>query len=476
MRIALVNVPVQEGNNVFPPLGLLYLAGALRAAGHVLLVLDEDPRRTPDLAGRIAAFRPEIVGFSFLTMSWDRASELVVAVRARLPGVLLVGGGAHATADPTGTLESLALDAVVVGEGEIAMCEIAHLVSSGGSIELVAGVVTRTGKGPERVPVQDLDELPFPARDLLGHAPYLRPPGLIRGWASQGIASMLGGRGCPFKCSYCASHQQLGRRVRMRSPGNIVAELEMLKRVDDIRGIYWVDDVFTHDRAWALEVCAAIAPLGLHWGCQSRADAVDGALLRAMRDAGCVQIDVGVESGSSRILKAMHKGVSPEQYIDAFDLIHAAGLRTGASFIVGYPGETEEEIRATQALAKRLRSEWTVFFFATPYPGTELWRKTVKQQGESWPAWGESWNNRVGPEPFIRGEVPPDRVAWWRSQLQNQHFRTNYLRRRNLPFIAQLAQTLPRPAVRKALRSFVFTGGRADDVVEAAFSEWRVAG
>ena len=475
MRVALVNVQYHEGNNVFPPLGILYVAAAMREAGHEVLVLDADPQQRRDLVDVVVAHRPALVGLSFLTMTYDRAVTLAGALAARLPGVFLVAGGAHVTADPLGSIEALPLDAVVVGEGERTLVALAHALASGGALGSIPGVVTRAGRGPEVVPEQDLDTLSFPARDLLGHGTYLRPPGLIRGWAASGIASMLGSRGCPFKCSYCASHQQLGRRVRMRSPGNIVAELEQLRRDDGIRGVYWVDDVFTHDRAWTLEVCDAIRPLGLSWGCQSRADAVDGPLLRAMRAAGCVQVDVGVESGSPRILKQMHKGVTPEQVVEAFDLIHGAGLRTGASFIVGYPGETEDDIEATAALAARIRSDWTVFFFATPYPGTELWRRNVAEHGGDWPGWGERWNNRGGPLPLLASEVTAERVAWWRSRLQNRHFRSNYLRARNLPFIARLARTLPEPSVRQAVGRLVTRGGRADDVVEAAFAAWRAA-
>jgi radical SAM superfamily enzyme YgiQ (UPF0313 family) len=367
------------------------------------------------------------------------------------------------------------LAAVVTGEGEEAAVELVEAIEQGGSLEKIPGVVTRKGCGPSRATIADLDTLPFPARRLLGHKPYLRPPGLIRGWTSHGIASMLGGRGCPFRCSYCASHQQLGRKVRLRSIENILSELSLLQKEDNICGMYWVDDVFTHNRDWVLELCSALRGKGLVWGCQSRADAVDGPLLRAMKAAGCVQIDIGVESGSERLLKQMHKGVGSLQIIEAFDMIHAAKIRTGASFILGFPGETEDDILATAALAKRIRSDWTVFFFATPYPGTELWQKTVQRFGSHWPAWGEAWNNRVGPAPLLAGGISTERLIAWRSQLQNQYFCTNYLHLQNFPFIARLASTLARDEVRRALAQLLFRGGRADDLVEAAFSAWRAA-
>jgi anaerobic magnesium-protoporphyrin IX monomethyl ester cyclase len=474
LRVALVHVQYHEGNNVFPPLGLLYVASALRDAGHQVTVFDEDPRTRLDLSARVAALRPELVGLSFMTMCWDRARDLAQDLRARLPDAWLIAGGPHPTAEPLATVTDFELDAVVVGEGEVTAVELALALESGASLVAVPGVVTRDGAGPDRVFIDDLDQLSFPARDLLGHEPYLRPPGLIRGYASSRIASMLAGRGCVFKCTFCESHRQLGTRVRIRSVANVMAELELLVERDRIRGMYWVDDVFTHHREWLLELCDALVAKDwdLKWGCQARVTAVDGALLRAMKRAGCVQVDFGVESGSDRVLKSMHKGITSAAVVDAFAMTKAVGLRTGASFIIGSPGETEEDLAATAALADRIRSDWTVFFYSTPYPGSDLGR-TARTHDEAWPEWGEDWNNRVGPVPIAQGSLPREILVQARSDLQNRHFRRNYLRIRNVPFMLRLARTLRRPTVRRALVRTATSRARWDDVVEAAFSEWR---
>lgn len=474
LRIALANVQFHEGNNVFPPLGVLYVAGALRAAGHDVHVVDGDPVARPGLAEEVCRESPEVVGFSFLTMTWERARRLVVDVRARLPNARLIVGGAHATADPSGTLRAFPVDAVVVGEGERTALDLVRRLQDGASWDGVPGVVTAAGAGPTRPFEPSLDSLPFPARDLLGHEPYLRPPGLIRGWASSRIASMLAGRGCPFACSFCESHRQMGTRVRMRSVANVLAELDQLVERDRIRGVYWVDDVFTHDRAWVLELCEALGrrPYRLRWGCQSRVTSVDRRLLEAMRDAGCVQVDFGVESGSARMLKAMHKSITPTDVEEAFSLAHAVGLRTGASFILGSPDETEEDLAATAELARRIDSDWTIFFFSTPYPGTELYERAAPRWRGLWPEFGERWNNRVGPTPLAHGGLDPALVLRTRARLQNRHFARNYLHLRNVPFMLRLARTLPRPEVRAALGR-VLVAGRLDEVVEAAFSTWR---
>ncbi len=459
---------------MFPPLGILYVAAALRAAGHDVHVYDGDPVVRPGLAAEIASTNPDIVGFSFLTMTWERALQLAQAVRESLPGARLIAGGAHATADPTGTLRAFPVDAVVVGEGEETAVDLVRRLARCESWDGAPGTVTRVATGPVRPFIASLDGLPFPARDLLGHEPYLRPPGLIRGWASTRIASMLAGRGCPFACAFCESHRQMGTRVRMRSVANVMAELDQLVRRDRIRGMYWVDDVFTHDRAWVLAFCEALRARSyrLEWACQSRVTSVDRALLVAMRGAGCVQVDFGVESGSARVLKSMHKAITPTDVVEAFSLAHAVGLRTGASFILGSPGETEEDLAATADLARRIDSDWTIFFFSTPYPGTELYERSAPRWGETWPAFGERWNNRVGPTPLAHGGLDPALVTRTRARLQNRHFARNYLHLRNVPFMLRLAATLPHPDVRAALGRVV-VAGRLDEVVEAAFSTWR---
>jgi anaerobic magnesium-protoporphyrin IX monomethyl ester cyclase len=477
VRISLLHVQFHEGNNIFPPLGILYVGAVLRNAGHEVQILDRDPRRRADTVADMVAFRPDVVGLSFMTMTYDRAVDVARQLRDRLPRAHLIAGGPHPTADPEGTLRAMAIDSVAVGEGEATMLDLVQRLEAGEDLAGTPGLwVDPDTAPPPRAAIEDLDSLPFPARDLLGHGPYLRPPGLIRGYASSRIASMLASRGCPFACSFCASKQQLGKAVRFRSPDDLMAELDHLVAVDGIRGMYFVDDLFTHDREWTLAFCAALRrrPYRLEWACQARVHQVDEALLRAMKAAGCVQIDYGVESGSARVLKAMRKGTKPAQIVAAFALTRKVGLRTGASFVLGSPGETEADLQETAAIARQIDADWTVFFLSTPYPGTHLHKQT-EDHHDAYPQYGEHWNNRITARPFEQGSVSPDRLRTVRASLQNRHFRRNYLHRRNVPFILRLAPTLARPHVARTALSVTLGRGRMDDLVEAAFAEWREA-
>ena len=477
MRISLLHVQFHEGNNMFPPLGILYVAGALREAGHRVQVLDGDPLVETDLATRVAAFRPELIGLSFLTMTCGRAATLAADLRRLLPGVPIMAGGPHATAEPEDTLTRLGVDVVVRGEGERSAVEIADRVGAGRSLEGLPGCATPRGRGPDRAPIQDLDTLPLPARDLLDFERYLAAPGLIRGHASARHASVMAGRGCRYRCTFCASHLQLGRDLRMRSVPDVIAELHHLVEEYDVRGVYFVDDIFTGDRRWVRRFCAALAraPFRLEWACQSRVESVDRGLLEAMRAAGCVQVDFGVESGSKRVLRRMKKGTTAASVARAFDLAHDVGLRTGASFILGSPDEEASDLDETLALARRIRSDWTVFFFSTPYPGTELWHE-LKQSGQldGLPEYGAVWNNRQNQTPFDQGPLSPEALAAYRRRAQNQHFSRNYLSPRNLRYAARLArQAAARPHLWLEAGRSLLLGGRWDDAVEAWFAEDR---
>lgn len=479
MRVSLIHVQFHEGNNMFPPLGLLYVGGALREAGHRVHILDGDPELETDLIDRVVAFSPELIGISFLTMTWTRAVRLAAALRERLPGVPVMVGGPHATAEPESTLAGMKASIVVRGEGERTAVEIAHRLSNNMPLDGILGTVTAAGREADRPPIEDLDALPSPARDLLDFERYLAPPGLIRGRASARHASVMAGRGCRYRCTFCASHLQLGRDLRMRSVDHVLRELDTLVSEWRVRGIYFVDDIFTGDKPWVRDFCAALQqrPYRLEWGCQSRVESVDEALLVAMRDAGCVQIDFGVESGSKRVLRQMKKGTTWNSVVSAFDLAHRVGLRTGASFILGSPGEDTADLDDTLDLAARIDSDWTVFFFSTPYPGTELWQQ-LKERGltEGLPAYGELWNNRQNETPFDQDTLPPEILAAYRARAQNRHFPRNYLTPRNLRYALQLARRAAlQPALMATAAQAVVTGGRVDDAVEAWFAADRAA-
>jgi radical SAM superfamily enzyme YgiQ (UPF0313 family) len=259
---------------------------------------------------------------------------------------------------------------------------------------------------PRRPVLEDLDQLPLPAWHLIDAERYLAPPGLIRGYALRGVATVFATRGCPYTCIYCGSHQTFGRRMRARSAAHVIAELRLLWDRYGARAFYFCDDLFTFDRDWVYGFCEAMRASfagNVKWACQTRVDCVDAELFRTMRAAGCVQIDFGVESGSERIQEVLSKRTPPSTVTRAFEVTRSVGLRTCATFIIGSPEERREDIEATLALARRLDADYTAFYFSTPYPGTRLWDMAVEA---GWIPrdvdFNEDWTHRQPRQPVMQ--------------------------------------------------------------------------
>jgi radical SAM superfamily enzyme YgiQ (UPF0313 family) len=478
VRIALVNVQLLDGNNLVPPLGALYVAAELERAGHEVIVVDGDPTAYPVL-DEVAAFGPDVVGVGFLTASYQRAITLMRRLRQALPRALTLAGGVHPTVFPEETLRVSGFDVAVVAEGEETTRELVARYERGEPLEGTLGTVVRVRESvdrfvhaPRRPLPEDLDTLPLPAWHLVDAERYLAPPGLIRGYAMRGVATVFASRGCPYNCIYCGSHQTFGRRMRTRSAGHVIAELRMLHDRYGARAFYFCDDLFTFDKEWVYGFCQAmIAEFGgkIPWACQTRVDCVDAELFRTMKAAGCLQIDFGVESGSERIQEVLSKRTPPETVLRAFQVTRAVGIRTCATFIIGSPDERKEDVEASFALAKKIDADYTAFYFSTPYPGTKLWDMAVES---GWVArdtdFNEDWTHRQPKRPVMQVHFSAEELVALRRSLQNAFFVRNYVRPRNVPFYVRLGVTaLKNPSLfAEAARRFVGTG-RLDDAAEA---------
>jgi anaerobic magnesium-protoporphyrin IX monomethyl ester cyclase len=225
--------------------------------------------------------------------------------------------------------------------------------------------------GPRR-PRYDLDSLPFPARELYDHNAYKSYYQAHHGYT---ITSMITSRGCPFDCDFC-SRPIFGRTFRSRSPKNIVDEMEVIAGYGYER-IWLADDIFPLNRKIGLAVCDEIVKRGLdiEWECLCRADIMDYELARRMRRAGCVRVFFGLESGNDRVLRLMNKRLTVEKSRRAVHAVDAAGIRAGAFFILGYPGETNETMLDTIRFASSLPLDYFSFTIPYPIPGTGLYEK-----------------------------------------------------------------------------------------------------
>lgn len=389
MRVALVRyhdramvntreIPsVVDRMGVWPPLGLAYLGGALRAGGHEAALFDcvREGWGGDDLRRALERWRPDLVGVTATTPEIQGAVEAASQARECAPRVVV--GGPHVSLLPRETLSHRCFDFAVAGEGEEALLALLDALRGGGELAAVPGLVWRRGEetvcNPSAV-VEDLDHIPLPARDLIPPRRYGRAD------ARTPMATMISTRGCPFRCGFCHRPPEQ-RRVRHRSPELVAEEMERLAVDEGVREIIFCNDMLTVNAAQIESLCRSIRRrrLRLRWQGATRVDIVSADLMKLMRESGCRQLKFGVESGSQAILDRMEKGITVAQARSAFAGARAAGLKTGAYFILGYAGETPETMAATIRLARELNPDYVMFYPAVPLPGTLLHEDAVRE-------------------------------------------------------------------------------------------------
>lgn len=374
------------------PISLLTTAGLLRHEGHEVRVVDAIARElSPSaLISELQAFAPKLVLLNVSTATFRGDALVASAIREALADVFLAAFGVHVTALPDESLrEAPAIDAVIRREPEVTAAALARALDDGAGLGGVAGLSFRTGDGairhnPDRPFLEDLDSLPFPARDLVDHRLYPAP---VDGRPHTLVVTS---RGCPFPCTFCTAHLYYGRKLRRRDPARVADELEEAVRSLGLRLFTFWSDTFTLDREHVLGICAEIRRRGLaiEWMANSRVDRVDAELLREMRASGCSVVSFGVESGVQEILDRVRKGTTLRQILAAFDACRQAGMRSAAHIILGLPGETPATIRATLRLVRRIRPNFVQFYGAIPFPGTEFHRE-ARERGwivaRDWP-------------------------------------------------------------------------------------------
>ena len=369
-----------------PPLGLGYLASLARKAGHEVVILDAEAERLTDeqAAAAIMARKPEVVGFSATTPIYHKACNIAEHLKNTAPRIKTIIGGPHISVLGQEAFFSC-FDLAVRGEAEMVFPSLLEALENGGhGLEGIAGVIMRRGQEvldqgwSPRVP--DLDALPFPAWDLYNLKAYKTH---VRGQGWIPYATLNLTRGCPFKCVFCAASQLEGKKLRARSPRNVVDEIAFLKKNFNISHVCFNDSTLTLRPDLIKEFCALLlaANLQVTWEGWTRANLVDEELLSLMKQAGFVRVSFGIETGSPRILKLIRKEVSHEDIRRVYRLAGKLGLEATCSAMMGHPGETETDVWETVRFIRSIPEiEYSPLSIAVPYPGTELYQ--MAQNGE----------------------------------------------------------------------------------------------
>ncbi|NUM87704.1 MAG: radical SAM protein [Bdellovibrionales bacterium] len=387
--------PLEGYHYPVPQVALGYLASALKAAGHEVEVLDAllhgwDPDRTVE---EIARRVPDVVGFRVWSHQVRAAERVAAGVRAAMPSAKLVIGGPHATTDQEYFGRSPLWDFAIAGEAEEGFpLLLAHL--SGSSVDLfrIPGLLRRTDQGVQANPlsqVEDLDRfsVDWECLGLPGyHRKVARTTAYDHGRAKNAFLFMT--RGCPYPCTYCAASITNGRRIRSHSAARVFDDIEHLYGRYGVRHFNLMDDNFTFRKETVMEFCdefdrrrARIPGVTFHNPNGVRVDRLDREMLQRMKRAGWQWLHIGVESGSEATLRRMKKRLDLRKAAENIALIREEGLKCWGFFMLGFVGETREEIEATIQWAVDSRLHAATFSLFSPIPGTEVYRE-LRASGE----------------------------------------------------------------------------------------------
>lgn len=393
MKVLLINPPPVRGVNViregrcmqrteawttvWSPVSLATIAAVLRDAGFEMRLHDGSVEKADcdEVIGDITSWGPDLVVVNTATTAIEQDLEFVDMVAAAIPGVRMMVMGVHPSYFPDECFEkSSELEIAVRGEPEYSIRDAAQAVREGSPLSGVPGISFRSDDGSvkhneERPFIEDLDELPFPAWDLVNTDLYLMP------FSGRPYLLVASARGCPYPCTFCASKVYYGARVRKRSPARVVDELAwIVERFGISDFLFWTES-FTNDQEYAIATAREMIArqMNINWVCNSRVDTVSPRFLRTIKKAGCWMIGFGIESGNQGVLDRAKKKTSIADAVRSVRMAHEVGLEVTGHCILGLPGETEETLQQTIDFAKFLRLDFAQFYCAVPFPGSELY-------------------------------------------------------------------------------------------------------
>jgi len=389
MKVLLVK-PYNLTDHIQPSLGLGYLASAIRK-DHKVEILDCIKERIKPSAfgGVLDNAKPDVVGIQCYTYDLYYLKDMLKSCKAR--NIKTVLGGPHPSVEPKSTMEFFGddLDFLFQGEAEIGFKKLLDRLQEENSTDLdeIPGLVWRkdgTVRASNRCFTEDINSLEMPAWDLIKPQEY---PEAQHGafFEKFPIAPIMATRGCPFSCTFCAGNLVSGKSLRKRSPENIIHEIEALYHDFGVREFHIVDDNFTLDKVFAKNFLKDLKKLNLDisWAVPNgiRMDTLDDEMLDLMKDTGLYLISLGIESGSDRVLGLMKKQITTEKIKESIKMIRKHGIKIAGFFILGFPGETQEDIKKTIKFSLELDLIRANFFTYLPFPGTESFN-ALKREGK----------------------------------------------------------------------------------------------
>jgi anaerobic magnesium-protoporphyrin IX monomethyl ester cyclase len=436
MKILLLEPPFERFQGIkraFFPLGLAYVAAYIEARGHTVEIYDVEHTKETNiipyaeaancyqkfLAGlnnpehpiwleikaELERFRPQLIGISCPTVKYAPALKIAELAKQLEPEIKVVLGGCHPTVMAEQVLANQVVDFIIRGEGELTLSQLLDFLQSHSPLTDIAGLSYKLNgqvcHNTARQLLPDLNQLPFPARKLLRDA---------AGYDAEDMGLMMGSRGCPFQCTYCASKNMWSRKVRYRSVQNIIDEICEVKEQFGTSQFSFEDDSFTANSQLIGEFCQQLISRQLHisWSAITRINLLNDELIQKMKRAGCNHIRVGIESGSDTVLKNTKKGLTVAQMRAGAKVLRRHGIYWSAYFMLGLPSETEADVLATIKLMKEIKPDYCTLSIFTPYPGTEIF-DVLRQAGMVSEDMDWSRFSHASPHNYFAPQIPRQR-------------------------------------------------------------------
>lgn len=359
-----------------------YMAAVFQNFGYEAKIMDYPAEKMEweDYIKDLKEFKPDIIVMSITTATIEKDMQAFQLAKELYPEIITITKGAHFLSSSSKELNQngyKAMDYAISGEAEFIIGDLIKALENNEPLENIGGIYywneDRTGILKTFQPKfrEDLDSLPFPARNLMNNGLYKRPD------TGKPMATISVSRGCPSSCIYCLTPAVSGRKLRKRTSKNIVDEIQECVEKHGINEFFFKADTFTIDKKFVTEVCEDIMARGLkiNWGANSRVKPLDFETLKLMKKAGCWLVAFGIESGSEESLRKMKKGATKEEAKQAVKWAKQAGLKTYAYYLFGFPWETREHVEETVKFAKELDCDYVEFHIVVPFEGTELYKE-----------------------------------------------------------------------------------------------------
>ena len=402
MKICLINPPntyelvgndpviIKDQQGIYPPLGILYMAAYLKNTDKYDISIIDAQAEDLDheqVAERVAQIKPDITGLTAMTFTLVDVKLTVQAIRKRIKTIIIIGGP-HTAIFPEECFEKNGLNAdyVIVGEGEKTLDRLAEDIALGKAKDRIYRQLSF---------IENLDELPFPARELTHMDKYYSVLS-----ADTPTTTAFSSRGCPFSCAYC-DRPALGKGFRAMSATRVADEMEDCVK-KGIKEIFFYDDTFSVSMKRVMEICAEIKKrnIKIKWDVRTRVNVVNDDLLKAMKEAGCERIHFGVETANPRVVKELQKGTTNLQVEKAFDMCKRHGIKTLAYFMMGNPTETLEDVKETLALSRRIKPDFMQMTILSPFPATQIYLRAQQEgviEGDPWRDYARLINDNFRP-------------------------------------------------------------------------------